>query len=232
MLLRVTSVTTQRSLWIVFCLWSAVCLPHQGCINALVMAGKVMLGDPMQTSAFEMATGINLKKDEKTVLVHCTSPSLLTDEFGSLNGDIQVELLRRMKRQGINTLSPDKVSEVLDHYGGTFDPKLLVRELDEPVDYIMHIQLETFSYESPESPDLYHGNASGTVTGYEVRGEGDDKHVVQVFDQSFTVVYPTTHPVPRDRTPEKVFFRRFVDRVTDTLGTSFYDVRTAELFAN
>jgi len=224
--------TFKRSCLVAACLLAVLCLTQQGCINALVMAGKVMLGDSMQTSAFEQATGTNLKKSEKKILLHCSSPSFVSERFGSLNADIQEELIRRMKRNGVHVLPPDVASKVLDRHGGKFDPKLLVREIKEPIDYVMHIEIEEFSYETPESPELYHGHASGKVVGFEVRGEGETRHVVQIFSQNFSVTYPTTYPIPKDKTPERVFFRRFVDRVTDTLGTSFYDVRTSELYAN
>jgi hypothetical protein len=202
-----------------------------GCINSMVMMGKVLLGDPVQKSAFEIATGVSLKKAEKQILVHCSSPSYVTDEYSTLNSDIQEELIRRMKRHDLLPIHTDVSGRILDARGGRFDAQLLAREAQD-VGYIMHIQIEKFNYLEDSSPSLYRGHMHGHITGYEVRGEGPERHAVQVFQQDFQVHYPTTYPVPIDQTPKNVFIRRFVDHAADTLGASFYNVTRSDLYAN
>lgn len=206
-----------------------VLLTQSGCIQALVMANRIVFGDPKQKSAFEVATGVNLKEKNKRVMLHCSARSFISEEHGTLTVDLQEELIRRMKRRGLSVHSPDSAARVLDRHGGKFDPKVLAREIDD-VDYIMHVEFATFSYMEPASPNLYRGNASGRVYGYEVRGDGADRHTVKVFDQEFKTTYPSTHPVPFDQTPKNVFIRRFVNNLSDTLGMSFYEVRNSELF--
>lgn len=204
-------------------------IAHSGCINALVMANRIVFGDPKQKSAFEVATGVNLKDQEKRVLLHCSALSFIAEEHGTMTADLQLELLRRMKRRGLQVLPADTGARILDRHGGKFDPNLLAREIDD-VDYIMHIEFSHFSYKEESSPNLYRGNAQGRVYGYEVRGEGKSRHVVKVFEQEFRTTYPGTYPVPYDQTPRNVFIRRFVNHLSDTLGTSFYEVRNSELF--
>ena len=194
------------------------------------MASKVLLGDPKQTSAFELATHINLKKAKKRILIHCSTPSFVTDECGTLTSDIQEELIRRMKRHDLLPLHTDVAGRVLDRTGGKFDVQLLAREVRD-ADYIMHVQIEKYSSQEPSSPTLYRGHLSGRIVGYEVRGEDSQRYAVQVFDQNFQVEYPTTYPVPVDQSPKNVFIHRFVDHAAESLGASFYDVNRSDLYA-
>ncbi len=206
-----------------------ILLSQSGCINSIFMAAKVMMGDPGQTSGFEMVTTVNLSKGEHKVIVHCSAPSYINEDYGTLASDVEEELIRRMKRKGVDVLHPDAAADVLDRLGGGFDPKALAREMD--VDYIMHIKIEKFSHMEESSPNLYRGHASGVIIGYEAVGEeGEDKLVTEVFNQSFKSNYPTTHPVPVDQTPKTVFIRKCVDHLADSLGASFYDVVNSSLF--
>lgn len=209
--------------------FALLCVVQAGCINTLVMVGKVLLGDPKQPSAFELATGISLQQEEKQVLVHCTAPGLITGEHGTLTVDVQEGLLRRMKRHGIPVLPPDAAADVLDRAGGQFNPKLLARELDE-VDYIIHVDFSRFTYMEDSSPNLYRGQADGQVVVYAARGNSKNRHVVKVYNQDFKTIYPPTHPVPVDQTPKNVFIRRFVDHNASALGGMFYDLRPSEKF--
>ncbi|WP_437187691.1 hypothetical protein SH668x_001097 [Planctomicrobium sp. SH668] len=210
-----------------FCLLAS----QSGCINTMVMVSKVLLGDPKQKSGFELASGVKLEKGEKRVLLRCTAPAFLAESEGSITETIEDELLRRMKRHEIPIVSSSKAAEVLDRRGGQFDPQVLAQEIPE-VDYIFHIQLEKFTYLEGTSSNFYRGNASGRIVGYEVRGSDDGKHAVQIFDQNFHSTYPTTYPVSVESTPKNIFVRRFLDRLTDNLGTSFYSVYRTELYAN
>lgn len=209
-----------------FCL---ILLTQTGCINSLVMFGKVLLGDPVQPSGFETATGISLQKEEKRVLLHCSAPAYLSDEYDTLTSDIEVELISRLRRRGIGVMPPDAAADVLDDFAGHFDPKLLAQKLDD-VDYIFHIQFDNFNYRERNSPSLYRGQASGRIVAYEIRGDETDRHSVQVYDQQFNTTHPTTHPVAADQMPRSVFISRFIDRLADDLGHTFYGVQNSELF--
>jgi hypothetical protein len=201
-----------------------------GCIRTMVMVGKVLMGDPMQTSGFELATGTNLKKEGKRLLIHCTAPAFVKESYGTLTRDVEEELIRRMKRHELQVLHPDVAVNIFDRLGGTFDPQAIAREVDD-VDYVIHIQIDRFSYLEDSSPNFYRGQASGRIIGFEVRGDGGEKHAIQVFDQQFQTTYPTTYPVAVDQTPKAVFIRRFVDHIASSLGASFYDVTRSDLYA-
>lgn len=210
---------------------STITITLSGCIDSLVMAGKVLMGDPVQPSGFEIATGVSLAEDQKRVLVHCSAPSYLSDEFDTLTSDIQEELIRRIKRRGMAVMHADAAADVLDDYAGRFDPNLLAMQLDD-VDYIFHVQFENFTYREDNSPNLYRGKASGKIVAHEIR-RGDDgagAHSVEVYNQLFNMTHPSTHPVAADQMPQTVFIRKFTNKLADELGHTFYSVRSSDLF--
>jgi len=164
-------------------LFVACLLMQAGCVNVLAIASKVIMGDPMQTSAFEQATGKKLAKSGKTVLLYCSASPLLVDEFGSISSDIQEELIQRMKRHKINVLPPDAGTRIIDRIG-RFDAHTLGREMDG-LNYIMHVQLEDFTLYEPGSRDFYRSHSKGKITGYEVRtNEKGSRSVVEVFNHN------------------------------------------------
>lgn len=205
-------------------------LTQCGCLNSLVMAGKVMLGDPEQPSGFEMITGVSLGEDQKRVLIHCSAPAYLSDDYDTLSSDVEEELIRRMRRHGLAVIHPDAAADILDDYAGRFDPNLLAAQLDD-VDYIFHIQFDSFTYREDNSPNLYRGRATGTIIGHEIRGGDSGRHSVKVYDQQFKTTHPSAHPVAVDQMPKTVFIRRFIDRIADNLGNTFYSVQSSSLFA-
>ncbi len=206
-----------------------VALTQSGCLNSLVMAGKVLMGDPQQPSGFELVTGISLKEEQKRVLIHCSAPSYLSDDYDTLTSDVQEELIRRMRRRGLAVMHPDAAADVLDDFAGHFDPNLIASKLDD-VDYIFHIQFDKFSYREDNSPNLYRGRASGIIVGHEVRGGKSGRHSVKVYDQGFSTTHPSAHPITVDQMPKTVFIRRFIDRIADDLGNTFYNVQSSSLF--
>jgi hypothetical protein len=220
----------RRSLWILVLCVLPVTL-QTGCVNTMVMMSKVLLGDPVQISAFQQGTGVNLAKEKKQVLIRVSAPALVEEEFARLTTDVEEELIRRMRRHKIQVMHPDTAARVLDRLGGAFDPQVLAREV-EGCDYIMHIKLDTFSLFEGNSTNFYRGNATGAITAYEIRRDGASPHAVQVYEQRFSSSYPTTYPVSVDSTPRNVFMRRFIDRLADNLGNAFYDVNRSELYAN
>jgi hypothetical protein len=218
----------RRALLMLLCLLT---FSQSGCINTFVMVGKVLMGDPMQTSGFELATKTNLKKEQKRVLVHISAPATISEGYDTLTSDVEEELLRRMRRHELIVVHPDKAARTFDRLGGTFDAQALARDVED-MDVLFHVRIENFSYMEDSSPNFYRGNTHGRIVGYEIREDEGRRYAVQVFDQRFHATYPTTYPVAVDTTPQNVFIRRFIDHVADALGASFYNVSRSDLYAN
>lgn len=208
-------------------------LPHAGCVNTIVMASKLLKGDPTVKSPFEQITGVSLAGGKQQVVFVCTAPAALADEYDTLQDDVQEEVARRMRLRDIRVAEPDRVNTALQKTGGRFDGGALARALPDAT-YLLHVDIEHFSHREDSSPNLYRGRAHGSVFAYEVRrtqGSASPPVVAQVFLKGFKTEFPTSHPISRDEMPETVFRRRFLDGLSDVIGRTFYDVHTSDLVA-
>jgi hypothetical protein len=217
---------------VVACLAAAMLLAQGGCVNIGVMFGKVMFGDPKQTSVFEQRTGISLLKTQKKLAVICTAPTSISSEFDSIQHDVQEEVTRRLRIRKLNVARIDDVSSALYSSGGRFNQDAMARALPD-VDYLVHIDVERFTHKEDGSPDLYRGRCNGIVYVYEIERAAESAErprPLKVFFQEFNLEYPASQPVSVEQTPIRVFRQRCVDQLADTIGRTFYDVNTSELF--
>lgn len=213
-----------------------VLLSSAGCVRAMALMGKAVLGDPKAVSKFEDRTGIKLQKEKPPVIIHCSSPLSVTDVCESINGDVETSLIRQMKQRELTVIDQDLVVDAIDSRGGRYDRQVLVEEIPD-AKYIFEVRLEEFRLYEPHTPAMYHGVCRGTITGYEIEGGGDDdkepsgpRMAVQVFEQEFDIDYPNGHPMPKEQMSEMIFRKKFVGELSKRLGNIFYDVSSQELF--
>lgn len=225
---RPSATRIKRNRWLCVSVLLLMCTVS-GCTSWAVV-GKMLVGDPTVKSDFRKKTGKSLEDGVKVALV-CTAPDSVLSEYDSVAVDIQEQLERLMERRGISMVDSDDVTFVLNRQGGQFDAQLIAEETD--AEYIMHIDVEYFDHRVANSAQLYHGIAGGYVYGYEIVDSGEStlgKRATRVFEQEFKSEYPGKHPIPADRTPERVFRNRFIDSLSGELGRMFYDFKTQEAF--
>lgn len=192
-----------------------------------VMAGRAIFGDPKQASEFHARTGVDLTKVEKKLLVVVRTPQSIEGDMPSLDVDLIDTISRRLKLHGVQVVDPDLVAKWIDQNGGRFDhPTELAREFD--TSYIAVIDIDTFSLHDANSPNLFHGTAAGQMQVFEVQGVAGSKEATQVFGGNFRNNYPPHGPVPVDSLSPKMFQKRFVDNLSDRLGSRFYDFRLGD----
>jgi len=204
-------------------------LTATGCVNSMVMLGRVLTGDPMIPSAFEQRTGVDLAETQQRVVLICTAPASITDRFDTVQLELQDEVTRQMRQRGLNVAKPDDVASVMEETVG-FDRDALAEALPD-VDYIFHVDIEQLSHTEPASPNLYRGRANGMIYGYEVHRDesGGRPTVLQIFFQEFSTEYPSTHPIPADQVTDRTFATDFVEHLSSTIGQAVYDVPTTDL---
>ena len=192
-----------------------------------VMAGKAIFGDTKTPSEFRNRTGTDLTKGDKTLLVIVRTPQAVETELPSLDLDLIDAITRRLKLHGVKVIEPDRVAKWIDSNGGHFDhPTELAKHFN--TDFIAVFDVEQFAFHDPTSPNLYHGNASGQVQVYEVREVGGSKQAQQIFGANFRNNYPPHGPVPVDQLSPKMFQKRFIDNLSDRLGSRFYDYKISD----
>jgi hypothetical protein len=192
-----------------------------------VMAGKAIFGDPKLPSEFRTRTGVDLTKSKKKLLVVVRTPQSLEGDLPSLSLDLIDSIARRLKLHGVNIVDPDDVAKWIDQNGGRFDhPSELAQHFD--TDYIAVIDVEQFRLQDSNSPNLYHGTASGQMQVFEVQKIAGSKDAMQVFAGNFRNQYPPHGPVPGESLSASMFMKRFVDHLSDRLGSRFYDYRLGD----
>lgn len=199
-----------------------------GCSLA-VMAGKMVFGDPVQTSDFERWTGTDLVEEQSQLLIICSTPSALESDYPAVNSDILTGVTRKLRRRGINVVKADEVADWLDDNGGRWTgPDDIVRDFPK-VDYIVHIQLDHLTFRVENSPSLLQGNSSGKVEVHQVEDVGGERQAIQVFPRDFALTYPKFSPFSTDqRSSDEVFEKEYLGRLCTELALKFYSHRMSE----
>lgn len=199
-----------------------------GC-SLFVMAGKMFWGDPKIKPAFTQMTGVDLAEEEKTVLVVVSTPEAIRREMPSLEFDVLEKVVRRLKSHGIQVIDPDEVATYVDNNGGQWSDMSEFAENFE-TDYIIHIDVESFSYREENSPSMYRGRTNGAVYAYQVKRIDGAKQALQGFVGDFRIVYPRHHPVSASDRSAVNFQKEFLDFLSDEFGRKFYAYRLGDGF--
>lgn len=202
-------------------LCGALALP--GC-SLGVMFGKMVMGEPLVPAGFKSMTGVDLTKGKHKVLVVCTAPDSIDTEYSTLAYDLIDGVTRRMKLNGVSVINPDLVASWIDENGGIgSDPSELAEEFD--AEYIVYIDVKSFSYREPNSPKLLRGQATGYVRAFEVVEGSKHKRVKNVYGNEFNSIYPKHNPVSEQGRSSLIFQKEYLDRFCNELAERFYDHR-------
>jgi hypothetical protein len=215
---------TVRNRWLLLAVIAVVSLSVLPGCSLGVMAGKMLFGDPKVKSQFRTATGADLTKGEKSLLIVCSAPYGVLAKHPSIQIDIVDRMTRILDTKNVKVISSDDVAAWFDDHGEWGDFSELSDEFD--ADFVMHIQIESFKCEVPDSPNLLQGKADGKVTVLEAEGK-DPTTMSMAFERTFDVTFPS-YPVPRENKSEQLFTESFLDRTAISLTHFIYDHRASE----
>ena len=195
-----------------------------------VMAGKLFFDDPKMKSVFRKNTGTDLTKGEKTILIACSTSHQILSKYPGIRIDIVDKMSRILETRNVRIVPPDDVATWFDDHGEWGDFTELADEFD--ADYVMHIDLKSFAVVVPDSPNLLQGKTEGRVSMMEIKMAGKNKEKKKAsvaVERSFSVMCPTTYPVPRESRSEEMFTENFLDRISAQLARMLYDHRPSEM---
>ncbi len=195
-----------------------------------VMAGKLFFDDPKMKSVFRKNTGTDLTKGEKTILIACSTSHQILSKYPGIRIDIVDKMSRILETRNVRIVPPDDVATWFDDHGEWGDFTELADEFD--ADYVMHIDLKSFAVVVPDSPNLLQGKTEGRVSMMEIKmaeKNKDKKKASVAVERSFSVMFPTTYPVPRESRSEEMFTENFLDRISAQLARMLYDHRPSEM---
>jgi hypothetical protein len=187
-----------------------------------VMFGKMLFGDPKLKCQFRAATGVDLTKGEKSILLACSAPHSVLARTPSIQIDIVDRMSRTLDIRGVRVVSADDVAAWFDDHGEWGDFSELAERFD--ADYVMNISIDEFSLEVPDSKNLQQGKIAGKVQVLDCSGGGDP---VAAFERNFSLQFPE-YPVPKENRSEQLFTEGFLDRTSLTLAQFLYDHRASE----
>ena len=194
------------------------------------MAGKLFFDDPKMKSVFRKNTGTDLTKGEKTILIACSTSHQILSKYPGIRIDIVDKMSRILETRNVRIVPPDDVATWFDDHGEWGDFTELADEFD--ADYVMHIDLKSFAVVVPDSPNLLQGKTEGRVSMMEIKMAGKNKEKKKAsvaVERSFSVMFPTTYPVPRESRSEEMFTENFLDRISAQLARMLYDHRPSEM---
>ena len=211
------------------CLW--VVIPFMlasmtGC-SLFVMAGKMLIGDPVIKCDFRQATNVNLVDDKKTVLVVCDTPDSIKTEFPSLHFDLVDGISQKLKKQKVKMISAGDVASWIDDNGGYWNDASEIANAFE-TDYIIHLDLSHYDYREENSQTLLRGRMTANINVYEVKETENNKRAVQIFASDYVSEYPAFNPVSIDRKSHKIFKKEYMDHVCTQISQVFYDHRSID----
>ena len=187
-----------------------------------VMMGKMFFGDPKMKSQFRAATGVDLTKGEKSILLACSAPHSVLSRNPSIQIDIVDRMSRTLETRGVKIISSDDVAAWFDDHGEWGDFSELARRFD--ADFVMNIQIDEYSIDVPDSKNLQQGKIAGKVQVLDCSHDGDP---TSAFERTFSVNFPQ-YPVPKENKSEHMFTESFLDRTSLTLAQFLYDHRASE----
>jgi hypothetical protein len=206
----------------------AICLAGVSGCSLFVMAGK-MFTDMKSDSPLKTSAGVDLAKSGKKLLVVCRTPHLVRGDFPTVEIDLNEGINRRLKRNGIQTISTDDVAKWFDQNGGEFDhPRQLAEDFD--CDFIAVVNLRQLSFYEENSPDMFRGNAIGGITVYEVQEVANSKRVSGIFSGEFRTEHPRLNPISTHQISKRVFEKQFVDHMSTQIAKQFHDFRRGSDF--
>lgn len=207
-------------------LTACVAASQSGC-SLFVMAGKAILGDPKMTCAFKQQTKVDLAEEGKKVVIVCSTPYSIKSEYPAVEFDLIDGVTRGLKRREIDVVNPDLVATWMDDHGGyQNNPVELAGEFK--ADYVIHIDLETFTLHEENSPSLWRGHVDGSVVAFQVVEMGGEKAAQRVFEREYTSRYPENVPVSVDQKSLKIFSKEYLDFVSRDIARMFHDYRVSE----
>jgi hypothetical protein len=205
-------------------LLSLLLLTVPGCALG-VMAGKMFFGDPKLTAEFRKASGVDLTEGDHQVLIICSAPHGIRSDYPSLEIDIVDRMTRILETRGIKLISADDVASWYDDQGEWGDFSELAQYFE--ADYVLHVDIQKFSYLVPDSSNLLQGKAEGRITAFQSSANAATA-TRTAFDRMFKITYPPTYPVPRENRSDDIFVQGFMDRVALHLAQFMYDHRASE----
>ena len=115
----------------------------------------------------------------------------------------------------------------VEERGGAWDEAHLGAAAAEfGADYVVTVEVDSFRWQDPASPDLLRGRSGGTIAAYAADGGGGAS---AVFSGGYESLYPTHAPKTAGNVTEKLFREQFLDRLCTQVSQQFLPHRPRDM---
>lgn len=193
-----------------------------GC-NAVLALGYLISGPPSIEGDFDIQTGKSLAKKDTTVLVLCFAPTELKWDNDAVDFELAKHVAYRLNLNKIKVVDPDRVHAWLDKNPKWDKPAEVGAAFD--VDYVINIDLKTYSLFEEHSSNLYRGRAEAIVSVVEMEKKNEKaiKRGKVIYSKDVASRYPTHAPYSVDSIAYANFKKMYLSRLSEEIGTLFYE---------
>ncbi len=188
-----------------------------GC-QQFVIFSYLIGGPPSIEPDFDKETGLSMKDKETTVAVVCFAPKEMLLEFPHIDHEIAAHVSYQLGKNKIAIIKPDYVSAWVNSHPKWELAEEIGREFK--ADYVIEIELSTFSLYEGTSTTLYRGRTEADVhvTAVDEGGHGD-----RIFSKDLDFHFPLR--VPRSSTEQELlpFKREYISRLSEKIGWMFHE---------
>ena len=203
-----------------FCLLAFVCLAslcQTGC-SQFVIFSYLLHGPPTVEPDFDAETGKSMSNPDIKVAVVCFAPKELQWKFPQIDDQVATMVAYRLGQNHITMIHPDYVKAWTDAHPDWEKAAEIGAEFD--ADFVIEIELASFSLHEGTSTTLYRGQTEAYVHVVEMDETGDGD---RIFSKELDFAFPTR--VPRSSYDQSLnsFQKEYLSRLSERIGYLFYE---------
>ena len=199
----------------------ACVLVQAGCAQT-VLLGYLIGGPPSIEPDFDAQTGFSLTDEGVTVAVVCYAPNELKWDFEKIDDEIAAAVTQRLAMANVKVMDPDYVRAWTEEHPDWERPEEIGAVFE--TDYVIDIEINTFSLYEENSSTLYRGRTDALVNVVKMDdpksglAEGE-----RIYSKQVDLVYPTRIPRSTQEESYLQFKRDYLSRLSESIGWIFTD---------
>ena len=192
-----------------------------GCAQS-VLLGYLIGGPPSIEPDFDAQTGLSFTDEGIVVAVVCYAPNELKWDFEKVDQEVANAVAQRLFQAQVKVIDPDYIRAWVEEHPDWERPEEIGAAFE--VDYVVDIEINSFSLYEENSSTLYRGRTDAQVNVVQMTdpeaGEADGE---RIYSKQVDLIYPTR--VPRSTQEESYvqFKRDYMSRLSETIGWIFTD---------
>lgn len=198
-------------------LTSSLIIATSGC-QQFVIISYLLHGPPSIEPDFDAETGESMSVPDVSVAVVCFAPTDLKWKFPQIDEQVATHVAYRLGQNHITMIHPDYVKAWIDEHPDWEKAEEIGNAFK--TDYVIEIELASFSLHEGTSTTLYRGRTEAYVHVVKLDefGHGD-----RIFTKEIDFSFPTRVPRSSYDQSQTAFQKEYLSRLSEKIGWLFYD---------